>query len=55
LFKNKEHLEYALYFSSGGLWNVLLKWIEEGAQKSPEEMEHILREALKNANLTIIV
>ena len=55
LFKNREHLEYALYFSSGGLWNVLLKWIKEGAKKSPEEMESILREALKNANLTTIV
>lgn len=55
LFKNEEYLEYALYFSSGGLWNVLLKWIKKGAKKSPMEMECILKDTIKNANLTIII
>ncbi|MBV4422097.1 TetR/AcrR family transcriptional regulator [Clostridium tyrobutyricum] len=55
LFENRDHLEYALYFSSGGLWNVLLKWIKEGAEKTPMEMEYIIIDAIRNANLNIII
>lgn len=55
LFKNQEYLEYGLYFSAGGLWNVLLKWIQDGAKKTPMEMEDIIIDAIKNTNLNIII
>jgi len=30
--------DYFNHFSAGGLWFALKKWIEDGAEKSPEEM-----------------
>lgn len=42
LYKSQEHLEYALSFNTGGLWNILIKWLSDGAKKSPEEMSNIL-------------
>jgi AcrR family transcriptional regulator len=33
--------EYIFYFSSGGAWNLLVKWLEDGAVLSPKEMEDI--------------
>lgn len=38
---------YSIYFSAGGFWNLLIKWLEDGAKESPEEMAkiacHIIR------------
>lgn len=42
--KNKEDslnnnvLEYILAFSAGGFWNTLIKWVHEGAKKTPDQM-----------------
>jgi Transcriptional regulator len=35
-------LEYILHFSAGGFWNVLIKWIKNGAKQSPSEMASIV-------------
>lgn len=40
--------EYVFYFTSGGLWNLLVKWIEDGAKKSPEEMAMVGDEIIKH-------
>ena len=32
---------YGFYFVAGGLWNLLVKWVEDGANESPEEMAAI--------------
>lgn len=34
--------EYFNHFLAGGLWFVLKKWIEEGMEKTPEEMTDII-------------
>lgn len=34
-------MDYAFYFAAGGLWNLLVKWLEDGAQQSPGEMATI--------------
>lgn len=36
--------EYALYFSTGGFWNMSLKWIKDGAKVSPKEMAALAEE-----------
>lgn len=35
---NNNALEYVLTFSAGGFWNTLIKWVHEGAKKTPDEM-----------------
>ena len=35
--------KYAFYFTSGGLWDILLHWLKEESRRSPKEMtEYIL-------------
>lgn len=36
--ENDEHTKYRLRFQSGGLFSMLLHWIETGQKESPEEM-----------------
>lgn len=33
---------YFIHYSAGGLWFVLKRWIEDGAEKTPEEMTNII-------------
>ena len=33
---------YSLYFYSGALYNVFLKWLEGGMQESPEEIARMV-------------
>lgn len=35
-------LEYVLAFSAGGFWNMLIKWVHEGAVKTPDEMAELV-------------
>ena len=35
---NGRMLEYVLAFSAGGFWNMLVKWIHEGAKETPDDM-----------------
>lgn len=41
-YGNDEMLEYVLSFSAGGFWNMLIKWIRDGAKKSPYEMASLV-------------
>jgi len=47
-YGSPDRLEYVLAFSAGGFWNMLAKWLDDGAQKSPEELAEIVRSALEN-------
>jgi hypothetical protein len=44
----EDELTYALIFSAGGFWNILNKWLEDGAVKTPEELAGIIQTALRN-------
>lgn len=37
-----EPLQYSLAFILGGLWNILIKWLNEGATKNPSDMAEII-------------
>ena len=43
-----EELEYCLFFNMGGLWNIMMKWLYEEPERSPGEMECMIRRALHN-------
>ena len=34
---------YALAYHVGGFWNILLHWLDDGMQKSPEELARTLQ------------
>jgi AcrR family transcriptional regulator len=39
---SKIALEYTLAFNAGGVWNVLVKWVNTGMQQTPEELTEIV-------------
>lgn len=45
-YDSPENLTYVLAFSAGGFWNMLSRWILDGALKSPEEMSNIVQQAI---------
>lgn len=40
--------EYSFYFTAGGLWNLLVKWIEDDTKLSPEEMGYIYKNIMEH-------
>ena len=48
----KESIDYALSFSSGGFMHILIRWLNDDAQKSPEEMAEILRDFILMCNFS---
>jgi AcrR family transcriptional regulator len=42
----EDDLKYALAFSVGGYWNVLVIWLQDGAIKSPNELAKIAQDAI---------
>lgn len=42
LADNIEALSYAMAFSAGGLLSILLKWAEDGMDKTPEEIMQLM-------------
>jgi len=42
LAHNTEALSYAMAFSAGGLLSILLKWAEDGMDKTPEEIMQLM-------------
>lgn len=44
---SKIALEYTLAFNTGGVWNVLVKWLHTGLQQTPEELTEIVMEFIK--------
>lgn len=45
-----ESIQYALAFSSGGFMRILIRWMKDGAQKSPEEMAVIVKDFISICN-----
>ena len=42
LAHNEEALSYAMAFSAGGLLSILLKWAEDGIEKTPEDIMQLM-------------
>lgn len=40
-YKDNSILEYLLTFSAGGFWNMLIRWVDDGTKKKPDEMANI--------------
>jgi AcrR family transcriptional regulator len=47
---------YYIHYSAGGLWFVLKRWIEDGAEKTPQEMTDIILNFyhIKGSNIEMI-
>lgn len=43
---DNKNMEYVFYFTSGGAWNLLVKWLDDGAVLSPLEMADISKDIL---------
>ena len=41
---SKKRIEYALTFSTGGFMRILIRWLNDSEQKSPEEMAVIVED-----------
>lgn len=41
-------VDYAIAFSSGAVWSLLVKWLEYGAMQSPKEMKEIAEKVLNH-------
>ena len=52
LAHNEEALAYAMAFSAGGLLSVLLKWAEDGMDKTPEEIMRLMEFIFPQENMT---
>ncbi|MDD2971176.1 MAG: TetR/AcrR family transcriptional regulator [Lachnospiraceae bacterium] len=37
-FKDEKEMEYSIYYSGAGLWNLLKHWVEAGTKESSEDM-----------------
>ncbi len=51
-YGDKESTKYALAFSAGGFWNMLVLWMEEDSPKTPEELSQIISMAIRANSLT---
>ena len=49
LAHDPEALSYAMAYSAGGLFSLLLRWAENGMEKTPEEMMALVEKAIKQA------
>lgn len=41
---SQESVRYALTFSAGGFLHILIRWLDDGAQKTPEEMAGVMED-----------
>lgn len=41
-----EDIEYIFAFNTGGFWNILIKWINEGFEKTPMEITEIVNKLM---------
>jgi AcrR family transcriptional regulator len=46
----KESIQYALAFSTGGFLRILIRWLNDRVQKSPEEMAAIVEDFISICN-----
>ena len=52
LAQNPDALAYAMAFSAGGLLSVLLKWADDGMDKTPQEIAHLVEVMLQTPQQT---
>lgn len=52
IFKDK-YIDYHMEFFRAGLTAIIKKWLKNGCQESPEEIDLILKEEYKNKNFNI--
>ncbi|KHD37527.1 AcrR family transcriptional regulator [Clostridium acetobutylicum] len=45
---NDRMLEYVLFFSAGGFWNILVKWLQDGAKETPDDMAMLIDSILSD-------
>lgn len=46
----RESIQYALTFSTGGFMRILIRWLNDSAQKSPKEMAGIVNDLISICN-----
>lgn len=46
----KESIQYALTFSTGGFMRILIRWLNDSTQKSPEEMAAVVKDLVSICN-----
>lgn len=46
----KESIQYALTFSTGGFMRILIRWLNDSVQKSPEEISAIVKDFVSICN-----
>ncbi|WP_315069404.1 TetR/AcrR family transcriptional regulator [uncultured Clostridium sp.] len=47
---SKESIQYALTFSTGGFMRILIQWVNDSKQKSPEEMAAMVKDFISIFN-----
>jgi AcrR family transcriptional regulator len=47
---SKESIQYALTFSTGGFMRILIRWMNNSVQKSPEEMAEVVKNLISIYN-----
>ncbi|WP_160687650.1 TetR/AcrR family transcriptional regulator [Clostridium sp. C2-6-12] len=47
---SKETIQYALTFSTGGFMRILIRWLNDSKQKSPEEMARMMKDFISIFN-----
>jgi AcrR family transcriptional regulator len=48
----KENIQYALTFSTGGFMRILIRWLNDSVQKSPDEMAAVMEDIVSICNYT---
>jgi AcrR family transcriptional regulator len=48
----KESIQYALTFSTGGFMRILIRWLNDSVQKSPDEMAAVVKDIVSICNYT---
>lgn len=48
----KESIQYALTFSTGGFMRILVRWLNDNVQKSPDEMAAVVKDIVSICNYT---
>jgi AcrR family transcriptional regulator len=46
-YESDEDLRYVLAFSTGGFWNMLALWMDDGHVKQPKQLSKVIHEALR--------
>lgn len=47
---SKENIQYALTFSTGGFMHIIVLWLNDNAEKSPEEMSEAMKDIISIFN-----